>query len=102
MMSKSPQLQAYTCKTRAKAGTTRFFRIASAYVIWRELRRTLALTYVLPQDRLPEVVERLLLRLGQVGLYATVLYLDKGFCCGEIMGYLQRTQQAAVLACPIH
>jgi putative transposase len=98
---KTPELRAYTCKTRAKAGTSRFFRIASAYVIWREVRLTLALTYVLPDDRLPEVVERLLTRLKQVGLHATVLYLDKGFCSGEIIGYLQQTQQAAVLACPI-
>lgn len=98
---KTPELRTYTCKTRAKAGTSRFFRIASAYVIWRDVRLTLALTYVLPEDDLPKVVERLLQRLGHVGLHATVLYLDKGFCCGAIIGYLQRTQQAALLACPI-
>jgi len=57
---KTPELLTYTCKTRAKAGTTHFFRIASAYVIWREVRLTLALTYVLPEDDLPSVVERLL------------------------------------------
>jgi hypothetical protein len=98
---KTPELCAYTCKTRAKAGTTRFFRIASAYVIWREVRLTLALTYVLPEDTLPDVVEKLLRQLIQIGLHATVLYLDKGFCSGEIIRYLQRTRQAAVLACPI-
>jgi putative transposase len=47
------------------------------------------------------VVERLLTRLRQPGLHATVLYLDKGFCSGEILRYLQRIRQAAVLACPI-
>lgn len=98
---KTPQLRAYTCKTRAKAGTTRFFRIASAYVIWREVRLTLALTYVLPEDSLPQVVAKLLTRLKQIGLHATVLYVDKGFCSGEVIGYLQRTGQAAILACPI-
>ena len=30
-----------------------------------------------------------------------MLYLDKGFCSGQIIGYLQRTGQAAILACPI-
>jgi hypothetical protein len=30
---KTPELLTYTCKTRAKAGTTHFFRIASAFVI---------------------------------------------------------------------
>lgn len=98
---KTPELRAYTCKTRAKAGTTHFFRIASAYVIWREVRLTLALTYVLPEDDLPTVVERLLQQLQQVGLHATVLYLDKGFCSGDIIRYLQHLQQAAVLACPM-
>jgi hypothetical protein len=98
---KTPELLTYTCKMRAKAGTTHFFRIASAYVIWREVRLTLALTYGLPEDDLPSVVERLLQRLGHLELHATVLYLDKGFCSGEIITYLQRTQQRAVLACPI-
>ncbi|MDX1990750.1 MAG: hypothetical protein SF029_00075 [bacterium] len=98
---KTPELRAYTCKTRAKDGTTRFFRIATAYVIWREVRLTLALTYVLPSDTLPKVVEKLLDTLKQVGLHATVLYLDKGFCSGEVIRALQARQQAAVLACPI-
>jgi hypothetical protein len=98
---KTPELLTYTRKAQAEDGTTHFFRIASAYVIWREVRLTLALTYVLPEDDLPSVVERLLQRLGHLGLHATVAYLDKGFCSGEILRYLQRTQQAAVLACPI-
>ncbi len=50
---KTPELRAYTCKSRAKSGTPHFFRIATAYVIWREVRLTLALCYVLPEDRLP-------------------------------------------------
>lgn len=98
---KTPELRACTCKTRAKAGTTRFFRIASAYVIWREVRLSLALTYGLPEDSLSQVVEKLLTQLQQIGLHATVLYLDKGFCSGQVIGYLQRTGQAAILACPI-
>jgi putative transposase len=98
---KTPALRAYTCKTRAQDGTTHFFRIASAYVIWREVRLTLALTYVLPEDSLPQVVDKLLNQLKHIGLHATVVYLDKGFCSGEIIGYLQRTGQAALLACPI-
>lgn len=98
---KTPELLTYTCSGRAHDGTTHFFRVASAYVIWREVRLTLALTYVLPEDDLPGVVERLLRRLGHLGLHATVVYLDKGFCSGEIVRYLQRVRQAAVLACPI-
>lgn len=98
---KTPELLTYTCSGQAKAGTTHFFRIASAYVIWREVRLTLALRYVLPEEDLPSVVEGLLQRLRHLGLHATVVYLDKGFCSGNIIRYLQRTRQAAILACPI-
>lgn len=98
---KTPELRTYTCKGQAKDGTTHFFRIASAYVIWREVRLTLALTYVLPEDALVAVVKRLLQRLAHLGIHATVLYLDKGFCCGEMIRYLQIAGQAAILACPI-
>jgi hypothetical protein len=70
-------------------------------VIWREVRLTLALVYVLPEDDLAAVVERLLQRLRRLGLHDTVLYLDKGFCNGAVIQVLQAQQQAAVLACPI-
>lgn len=98
---KTPEMLRYTRKGKAKAGTTRFFRIASAYVIWQQVRLTLALTYVLPEDDLPDVVRRLLYRLTALGLHASVLYLDKGFCCGEVIRQLQQVGQAAILACPI-
>jgi hypothetical protein len=97
----SPELRTYTCKAQAKQGTSRFFRIASAYVIWREVRLTLGLTYVLPEDDLSQVVERLLQRLQQLGLHATVLYLDKGFCSGPVIRLLRGRQQAAIIACPV-
>lgn len=98
---KTPEMRTYTCRDRAKKGTTRFFRIASASVMWRGIRLTLALTYVLPEYSILEVVTRLLGRLQQLGFQATVLYLDKGFCYTEVIRYLQAQGQTAVLACPI-
>lgn len=98
---KTPEMLTYTRKAQAKDGTSRFFRIASAYVIWHEVRLTLALTYVLPEDDLPGVVRRLLQRLTHLGVHACVLYLDKGFCCGAVIQHLQQVGQATVLACPI-
>jgi hypothetical protein len=44
---KTLELLTYTCSRQAKAGTTHFFRNASAYVIWGEVRLTLALRSVL-------------------------------------------------------
>jgi hypothetical protein len=98
---KTGEMQSYTCRDRAKKGTTRFFRIASASVMWRDIRLTLALTYVLPEYSTLAVLKRLLQRLQRLGFQATVLYLDKGFCCGEVIAYLQKQGQKTVLACPI-
>lgn len=98
---KSGEMQTYTCRDRAKKGTTRFLRLASASVMWRGIRLTLALTYVLPEYSTLAVLKRLLERLQRRGFRATVLYLDKGFCCGEVIRYLQAQRQKAVMACPI-
>ncbi|MEO1664913.1 MAG: transposase [Chloroflexota bacterium] len=43
----------------------------------------------------------MLQRLSQLGIRPGVLYLDKGFCNGEVIGYLQTQKQPGVLACPI-
>lgn len=90
-----------TCRSRAQRGTTHFVRIASAYVIYRQLRMTLAVTFVLPEDSTLAVVKRLYQRLCALRLHLGVLYLDKGFCSGPIIRYLQAQKQAAVLACAI-
>jgi hypothetical protein len=91
----------YTCRGRAQQGTTRFFRIATAYGMWHEARLTLAVTYVLPDDTLLMVVQRLLARVKALGIPTRVLYLDKGFCNCAIIRYLQQERQPTVIACPI-
>mgnify|MGYP006301290125 FL=1 len=98
---KTPELRTYTCRGKAKKGTTHFFRIASAYVIWRDIRLTLALTYVLPEDTTLEVLKRLLFRLQRLKLRLDVAYLDKGFCSAAIIRYLTAQNQPAILACAI-
>lgn len=98
---KSLELRSYAVRDQAKKGTTRFYRIASAYVIWRQVRLTLAVTYVLPEHDTVSVVKTLLQRVNKLNIHATVLYLDKGFCSGEVIQYLQTQKQATLLACPI-
>lgn len=98
---KTPELLAYACRSKAKKGTTYFFRIGSAYVVWRNIRLTLAVTYVFPEDTTLAVLKRLLFRLKQLNLALGVLYLDKGFCSTAIIRYLEEVQQPAILACPI-
>ena len=98
---KSEAVQAYTCRGEAHDGTTYFWRIASLYVMWRQVRLTLALTYVLPGESTLSIVQRLLKRRQDLGIRCKVLYLDKGFCSGDIIAYLQDTTQPALIACPI-
>jgi len=98
---KTPELRVHTCRSRAKQGTTHFFRIVSAYVIYRQMRLTLAVTFVLPEDKTVAVVSRLYQRLQTLGLHIRVLYLDRGFCSGPVIAYLQKEQQPAILACTI-
>jgi hypothetical protein len=98
---KTPELRTYVCRSQAKQGTTRFFRIATAYLMWRDVRLTLAITYVLPEHSTLEVVQRLLQRLTILGFSQMTLFMDKGFCCGDVLRYLQAQHQPAILACAI-
>jgi hypothetical protein len=90
-----------TCAGQAKKGTTHFVRIATAYIIWRQVRLTLAVRYVLPGEETLEILKFLLRRLKRLGFQANVLYMDKGFASTEIIQYLTTQRQPAIIACPI-
>jgi hypothetical protein len=99
---KGADLRAVTCSGQAKKGTTHFIRIASAYVIWRQVRLTLALRYVLPEESALDILKILLQRLQELGFHQIrVLYLDKGFAATKIIDYLKTQAQPAIIACPI-
>ncbi|MHB8752916.1 MAG: transposase, partial [Aggregatilineales bacterium] len=98
---KTPELRTYACRGEAREGTTHFYRLASVYVIWRQVRVTLAVTYVLPEDSPLLIIQRLVQRLHQLDFRPAVLYLDKGFCTGPIVRYLTDANVPAILACPI-
>lgn len=99
---KSEELRGYTVRGEAREGTTYFWRIATLYMIWRGVRVTLALTYVLPQEKNLDILQRLLHRQADLGFRPKVLYLDKGFCNEKIIAYLQdEVKMPAIMACPI-
>lgn len=60
---KNEELRAVACRNKATQGTTRFITTASAYVVYHQLRITLAVTFVLPEDSVLDVVKRLIERL---------------------------------------
>lgn len=99
---KQANLREVTCSGQAKKGTTHFIRIASAYVIWRQVRLTLALHYVLPDESALDILTILLNRLQELGFHELrVLYLDKGFASTKIIDHLKARKQPAIIACPI-
>jgi hypothetical protein len=98
---KQESTRAVTCNGQAKKGTTHFVRIATAYVIWRQVRLTLAVHYVLPDETALQVLKILLQRLKSLDFEAKVLYLDKGFATTPIVNYLTDQRQPAIIANPI-
>lgn len=90
-----------TCSGQAKKGTTHFVRIATAYIIWRQVRLTLAVRYVLPEEDNLETLKILLERLKTLGFSAKILYLDKGFDSTGIVNHLTNQKQPAIIANPI-
>lgn len=90
-----------TCSGQAKKGTTHFVRIATAYIIWRQVRLSLAVRYILPGEDSLETLKFLLQRLKTLGFSAKILYLDKGFASTNIVNYLTVQKQPSILANPI-
>ena len=63
----------------AREGTTHFHCYATAYMIYKDQRITLAMTFVRKSDTMPKILRRLFKRLDVLGLRIKKVYLDKGF-----------------------
>lgn len=74
---------------QAKSGTTHFHAYATAYVVLRGQRFTVALTYVRQGEKAEKVLQRLLRRCAQVGVRPSLLLLDRGFWAVGVIRYLQ-------------
>jgi hypothetical protein len=98
---KREQAEGLWVRGEAKAGTTRFYRVATAYAIVRGQRVTLAIRFVLPQAETVAVLADLWRGLRQRALRISCLYLDKGFASVAVFDYLQAREQPALIACPI-
>lgn len=97
---KSAELCEAVCRGEAHAGTTRFFRIATSYVVAAGIRLTLAVRFVRPTDGLASVVERLLDRTRPHMGTVRCLFMDKGFASVDVYNRLDRLGISAIIACP--
>ena len=98
---KQPQGTGLWVRGQAKDGTTRFYRIATCYVILNGLRVTLALRFVLPEEDTLTVLQDLLKRLHLRAIRIACLFLDKGFNGIAILRDLTQREQPAIIACTI-
>src|SRR4029453_5625843 len=64
---KGEQAHELWVRGKGKDGTTRFYRVATAYLILNGLRVTLAVHFVLPEDETVRVVDGLLRRVQAQG-----------------------------------
>src|ERR687886_166244 len=97
----TPQADGLWVRGEAQAGTTRFYRVATAYLMLNRRRMTLAIRFVLPEDDTVAVLDHLLGRLETLNLRANRLFFDKGCAGTAVLAYLSQRQQAALIACPI-
>jgi hypothetical protein len=88
-------------RSKARRGTTRFYRIATAYVMLNGLRATLALHFYLPDDKPVTALATLLECVQDLGISVRRLFLDKGFGSIDCLEYLDQHDWPAVIACTI-
>jgi putative transposase len=76
-------------RSRAKDGTSHFHAYATAYVVLRGQRFTVALQAVAQGQPLKEVLQGLIQQARSVGVKPRLLLLDRGFYSVEAIRYLQ-------------
>jgi putative transposase len=95
------QEDGFWVRGQAKDGTTRFYRIATVYLIVHDLRFTLGLRFVRPKDDTVTVLTSLLKQIKEFGLPIRRLLLDRGFAGIEVQEYLDQQGIPALICCPI-
>lgn len=98
---KTAQAEGLWIRAEAKDGTTHFYRVATAYVIWRTMRVTLVIRFVLPEEDGVSIVSDVLKSLKGLKYKVKTLFLDRGFAGVRIMRFLTKTRLRAVIACTI-
>jgi Transposase DDE domain len=87
-------------RSQPKDGTTHFHAYATAYVIRKGCRFTLALTYVRQGEALEQIIQRLLRQVTSVGVRVRYLLLDRGFWSVNVIRYLQAARRPFLMPVP--
>jgi len=87
---------------QAKDGTSHFHAYATAYVIHKGQRYTVALTGVKKGESLKDVLQRLLRQAASVGVRPRLLLLDRGFSSVAVIRYLQAARHPFLMPVVCH
>ncbi len=87
-------------RSQAKSGTSHFHAYATAYVIRKGQRYTVALAYVKKGDELAAVVKGLLRQAAEAGIRPRYLLLDRGFYQVGVIRYLQAARCPFLMPAP--
>jgi hypothetical protein len=85
---------------QAKSGTSHFHAYATAYVVRKGQRFTVALAYVRQGDDLADVVKELLRQAAKAGVRPRYLLLDRGFYSVGVVRYLQAARCPFLMPVP--
>jgi hypothetical protein len=77
---------------QSRRGTNRFHDYATAYVVRKGHRFTLAMTWIRKEDSYTDVLQRLLRQVRKLGIKVRVLLLDRGFYSAPVVRYLQASR----------
>jgi putative transposase len=89
-------------RSQAKSGTSHFHAYATAYVVRKGQRYTVALTGVRKGETLKDVVQRLLRQAARVGIRTRLLLLDRGFYSVAVVRYLQAARMPFLMPVVCH
>ena len=89
-------------RAQAKDGTSHFHAYATAYVVRKGQRYTVALTGVAKGEPLKDVVQRLLRQAASVGIRPRLLLLDRGFYSVAVVRYLQAARHPFLMPVVCH
>src|SRR3954471_13574472 len=87
---------------QAKSGTSHLHAYATAYIVRKGQRYTVALTGVTKGEALKDVARRLLRQAARVGIRSRLLLLDRGFYSVAVVRYLQAARQPFLMPVVCH
>jgi putative transposase len=91
------QEQSEVVRSQPKSGTSHFHAYATAFVVEKGQRFTLAITFVRATDELTEILERLQSRVQALKVRIKCWLLDREFYTVEVIRYLKQQRKSFII-----